>query len=213
MTRTSNARKARTVGINHVALEVDDIDAALEFYGGIFEITLRGRTQHMAFIDMGDQFIALNDERTQAPDTERHFGLVVDDKEAVRRALEDMNVDILPGGGLDFRDFAAGADGLWAVSGADGGGRAPPELLAEPWTQPPNWPQKFMHPVEATAWEAAQMGQADAETLDALIGRLGAAGDPDWLDGDLVGALSALTGERFGYDRDAWRDWLARRQR
>ncbi len=104
MTRTSNARKARTVGINHVALEVDDIDAALEFYGALFEITLRGRTQHMAFIDMGDQFIALSDERTQAPDTERHFGLVVDDKEAVRRALEDMNVDLLPGGGLDFLD-------------------------------------------------------------------------------------------------------------
>ncbi len=104
MTRTSNAGKAGTVGINHVALEVDDIDAALEFYGGIFEITLRGRTQHMAFIDMGDQFIALSDERTQAPDTERHFGLVVDDREAVRRALEDMNVDILPGRGLDFLD-------------------------------------------------------------------------------------------------------------
>ncbi len=158
----------------------------------------------MAFIDMGDQFIALNDERTQSPDTERHFGLVVDDKEADRRALEDMNVDILPGGGLDFRDLAAGADG---------GGRAPPELLAEPWTQPPNWPQKFMHPVEATAWAAATLGQADAETLDALIGRLGAAGDPDWLDGDLVGALSALTGERFGYDRAAWRGWWAQRQR
>ena len=104
MTQTSNARKARTVGINHVALEVDDIDATLEFYGGIFEITLRGRSPHMAFIDMGDQFIALSDERTQAPDTERHFGLVVDDKEAVRRALEDMNVDILPGRGLDFLD-------------------------------------------------------------------------------------------------------------
>ncbi len=104
MTRTSKARKARTVGINHVALEVDDIDATLEFYGGIFEIKLRGRSPHMAFIDMGDQFIALSDERTQAPDTERHFGLVVDDKEAVRRALDDMNVDILPGRGLDFLD-------------------------------------------------------------------------------------------------------------
>ena len=93
-----------------------------------------------------------------------------------------------------------------------GGGRAPPAALAEPWAQPPNRPQKYMHPVEATAWAAAQLGQADAETLDALIDRLGGAGDPGWLDGDLVGALSVLTGERFGYDRAAWRDWWERRE-
>jgi len=94
----------RLVGINHVALEVGDVDAALEFYGRIFELTLRGRGTRMAFIDMGDQFIALAAGRTQPPDSHRHLGLVVDDKEATRRALEEAGADILPGRGLDFRD-------------------------------------------------------------------------------------------------------------
>jgi lactoylglutathione lyase len=94
----------RLVGINHVALEVADVDEALEFYGRIFEFTLRGRGARMAFIDMGDQFIALAAGRTQPPDSHRHFGLVVDDKEATRRALEEAGADILPGRGLDFRD-------------------------------------------------------------------------------------------------------------
>jgi predicted enzyme related to lactoylglutathione lyase len=94
----------RLVGINHIALEVGDVDEALEFYGRIFEFTLRGRGARMAFIDMGDQFIALAAGRTQPPDRHRHFGLVVDDKEATRRALEEAGADILPGGGLDFRD-------------------------------------------------------------------------------------------------------------
>ncbi len=104
MTQGSNSVKARAVGINHIALEVGDIDAALEFYGRIFELSLRGRSANMAFIDMGDQFIALLRKRTQGPDEHRHFGLVVDDRDAVRRALEEMDVEILPGGGLDFRD-------------------------------------------------------------------------------------------------------------
>jgi predicted enzyme related to lactoylglutathione lyase len=94
----------RLVGINHIALEVGDVDEALEFYGRIFEFTLRGRGARMAFIDIGDQFIALAAGRTQPPDSHRHFGLVVDDKEATRRALEEAGADILPGGGLDFRD-------------------------------------------------------------------------------------------------------------
>jgi predicted enzyme related to lactoylglutathione lyase len=94
----------RLVGINHIALEVGDVDEALEFYGRIFEFTLRGRGARMAFIDMGDQFIALAAGRTQPPDSHRHFGLVVDDKEATRRALEEAGADILPGGGLNFRD-------------------------------------------------------------------------------------------------------------
>ncbi|MGH3117133.1 MAG: VOC family protein [Gaiellales bacterium] len=94
----------RLVGINHIALEVGDVDEALEFYGRIFEFTLRGRGTRMAFIDIGDQFIALAAGRTQPPDRHRHFGLVVDDKEATRRALEEAGADILPGGGLDFRD-------------------------------------------------------------------------------------------------------------
>ena len=94
----------RLVGINHIALEVGDVDEALEFYGRIFEFTLRGRGGRMAFIDMGDQFIALAAGRTQPPDSHRHFGLVVDDKEATRRALKEAGADILPGVGLDFRD-------------------------------------------------------------------------------------------------------------
>jgi hypothetical protein len=53
---------------------------------------------------MGDQFIALSAGRTQAPDTHRHLGLVVDDKEATRRALTEAGVELLPGRGLDFRD-------------------------------------------------------------------------------------------------------------
>jgi lactoylglutathione lyase len=98
------AGHVRLVGINHIALEVGDVDEALAFYGRIFELTLRGRGARMAFIDMGDQFIALAAGRTQSPDANRHFGLVVDDKEAARRALEGAGADILPGRGLDFRD-------------------------------------------------------------------------------------------------------------
>jgi lactoylglutathione lyase len=94
----------RLVGINHVALEVGSIDEALEFYGRIFDLQLRGRGGRMAFIDIGDQFIALAEGRTQPPDRHRHFGLVVDDKEATRRALEDAGVEIQPGRGLDFLD-------------------------------------------------------------------------------------------------------------
>jgi lactoylglutathione lyase len=94
----------RLVGINHVALEVGSVDEALEFYGRIFELELRGRAGRMAFIDMGDQFIALAEGRTQPPDRARHFGLVVDDKEATRQALIDAGVEIRPGRGLDFLD-------------------------------------------------------------------------------------------------------------
>ena len=94
----------RLVGINHVALEVGSIDEALEFYGRIFDLELRGRGGRMAFIDIGDQFIALAEGRTQPPDSRRHFGLVVDDKEATRRALEEAGAEIQPGRGLDFVD-------------------------------------------------------------------------------------------------------------
>ncbi len=96
--------RARLVGINHVALEVGDLDAALEFYGGIFAFELRGRTAGMAFVDMGDQFLALAEGRRQPPDDGRHFGLVVDDKQAVRAALQARGVAIAPGRRLDFRD-------------------------------------------------------------------------------------------------------------
>jgi catechol 2,3-dioxygenase-like lactoylglutathione lyase family enzyme len=94
----------RLVGINHVALEVGDLDEALAFYGRIFEIQLRGRTAGMAFIDMGDQFIALSEGRTAGPDEARHFGLVVDDKEAVREAVKAAGIEIVGRRGLNFRD-------------------------------------------------------------------------------------------------------------
>jgi catechol 2,3-dioxygenase-like lactoylglutathione lyase family enzyme len=98
------APRARLVGFNHVALEVGDIEEALEFYGRLFEIKLRGRGRGMAFVDAGDQFIALSEGRTQSPDDHRHIGLVVDDKRAVRRALKELDVEVLPGRGLDFLD-------------------------------------------------------------------------------------------------------------
>jgi len=96
---------ARLVGINHVALEVGDIDAALEFYGRLFGFELRGRVGgHMAFVDAGDQFLALSAPRTQPADDERHFGLVVDDREAVRAALAAQGIANLTRRGLRFRD-------------------------------------------------------------------------------------------------------------
>ncbi|MGH3024297.1 MAG: VOC family protein [Gaiellaceae bacterium] len=96
--------RARLVGMNHVALEVGDIEEALAFYGRIFAFELRGRAGSMAFLDMGDQFLALGEGRRQAADDHRHLGLVVDDKDAVRAALEEAGAEILPGRGLDFRD-------------------------------------------------------------------------------------------------------------
>ncbi|WP_158929418.1 VOC family protein [Acidisphaera sp. S103] len=98
------AKKARAVGFNHVALEVGDIEEALAFYARIFEFRLRGKTEEMAFIDLGDQFLALQRGRRQPPDDGRHFGLVVDDKEAVRQALHEAGVEVVAGPFLDFRD-------------------------------------------------------------------------------------------------------------
>jgi catechol 2,3-dioxygenase-like lactoylglutathione lyase family enzyme len=96
---------ARLVGINHVALEVDDVDEALTWYGRFFDFELRGRAgTRMAFVDMGDQFVAIARGRSQPPDASRHFGLVVDDKEAARRALEEGGVDVSRPPSLDFRD-------------------------------------------------------------------------------------------------------------
>jgi len=98
------AKKARMVGFNHVALEVGDIDAALAFYRRLFDFELRSKTDSMAFIDLGDQFLALQKGRKQPADDGRHFGLVVDDKEAVRTALIEAGVEIVPGPFLDFLD-------------------------------------------------------------------------------------------------------------
>jgi lactoylglutathione lyase len=95
----------RLIGINHVALEVGDVEEALAWYGRFFDFDLRGRIgSSMAFIDMGDQFIALAAGRRQAPDQARHFGLVVDDKEGVRAALEEAGLGVQESGSLDFLD-------------------------------------------------------------------------------------------------------------
>ncbi len=100
----SAATKARAVGFNHIAIEVGEIDAALTFYGRLFEFELRSRSDSMAFIDLGDQFLALQKGRTQSADNGRHFGLVVDNKEAARNALVDAGIEMLPGPFLDFLD-------------------------------------------------------------------------------------------------------------
>jgi lactoylglutathione lyase len=94
--------RARLVGINHVALEVGDLDAALELYGRLFSFELRGRVPGMAFLDMGDQFLALSEGRRAGPDEDRHFGLVVDDRDAVRAALREVGIE--PHGNLRFSD-------------------------------------------------------------------------------------------------------------
>src|ERR1700735_1000098 len=96
---------ARLVGINHVAIEVEDVGEALDWYARFFEFELRGRSgNQMAFIDMGDQFIAVAGGRRQPADEGRHFGLVVDDKESVRAALLEAGIKVQDSGSLDFVD-------------------------------------------------------------------------------------------------------------
>jgi catechol 2,3-dioxygenase-like lactoylglutathione lyase family enzyme len=98
-------RPARLIGINHVALEVGDVDEALDFYGRLFAFELRGRVPGLAFLDMGDQFLALAEGRTQPRDDGRHFGLVVDDLKAVRDSLADAGVEPIESGGGSGFDF------------------------------------------------------------------------------------------------------------
>jgi catechol 2,3-dioxygenase-like lactoylglutathione lyase family enzyme len=98
-----STQKPRAIGVNHVALEVGSIDEALEFYGALFAFRLRSRFETMAFIDLGDQFIALSAGRKQAADDERHFGLVVDDLGRARQCLAAAGVETF-GSGLDFKD-------------------------------------------------------------------------------------------------------------
>ena len=98
------APKARAVGINHVALEVGDIDEALAFYGGFLDFAIARRSENAAFIYFGDQFINFSRGRRQGSDDNRHFGIAVDDKELVRRILAEMGVELLDGRFLDFLD-------------------------------------------------------------------------------------------------------------
>ncbi len=99
-----DAAKPRMVGINHVAIEVGNIDAALAFYGEIFQFTLRGRGEHNAFIDLGDQFIALMQAAGSAMPEQRHFGIVVDDRSSVRARAEAAGAKLVDGPFLDFLD-------------------------------------------------------------------------------------------------------------
>ena len=102
--QSRQSKLARAVGFNHIALEVGDIEQALAFYSRILDFKLRGKHKDTAFIDLGDQFLALQKGPSQPAGSGRHFGLVVDDKEAVRRALAAAGVQILPGPFLDFYD-------------------------------------------------------------------------------------------------------------
>jgi len=92
------------VGINHIALAVGDVDEAVDFYGRIFDLELRGRSGRMAFLDMGDQFLALAEGDDPVADRHRHFGLVVDDRPGVRRRLKEAGIEEEPSRGLRFRD-------------------------------------------------------------------------------------------------------------
>jgi len=100
----SKVKKARMVGFNHIALEVGDVEEALAFYGRLFDFKLRSKSDSMAFIDLGDQFLALQKGRIQSADDGRHFGLVVDSKDTARDALIAAGVQVLPGPFLDFLD-------------------------------------------------------------------------------------------------------------
>ena len=100
---------------------------------------------------------------------------------------------------------------LWILA-QQGGGQVSPSLLAVPWDLPANRPEKYFHPAPAAAWTMAQLGQADTASLAALVARLNFPGDPDWLAGDIVGALTALTEQRFGHDYDAWLSWWVQQQ-
>jgi predicted enzyme related to lactoylglutathione lyase len=102
--KANSAPLPRLVGINHLALEVGDVDEALAFYGKIFQFTLRGKGRGQAFIDMGDQFIALMETKKPHRDNTRHFGLVVDDRSAVRKLAAAAGATMLDGPFLDFLD-------------------------------------------------------------------------------------------------------------
>lgn len=104
MAESRTARRPRLVGMNHVAIEVGDVEAALAFYGRIFDFTLRGRAKGQAFIDMGDQFIALMETSKPVTGGGRHFGVVVDDRSAVRDLAKAAGAEMVPGPFLDFLD-------------------------------------------------------------------------------------------------------------
>ena len=92
---------ARLVGINHVAVQVGDLDEMIAFLGKLVDgLELRGRSGGMAFVDLGDQFIAL--ERSSEPVSAGHYGLVVDDQDEVVRRAREAGARMI--GGHDFLD-------------------------------------------------------------------------------------------------------------
>ena len=102
----SDSRKPRLIGINHVAIEVGDIDEALAWYGQLFDFTLRGKGERNAFIDMGDQFINLTrvpDHRVEGVER-RHIGFVVDDRSTMKARAEAIGATMVEGPFLDFLD-------------------------------------------------------------------------------------------------------------
>lgn len=104
MTQRKQGQKAKAVGINHIALEVGNIEKALAFYGEFLEFEIDSQNENAAFIYFGDQFINFSVGRRQGADDERHFGIAVDDKEAARAKLQEMGVEILDSRFLDFLD-------------------------------------------------------------------------------------------------------------
>lgn len=104
MADSKQTRRPRLVGMNYVAIEVGDVEAALAFYGKIFDFTLRGKGKGQAFIDMGDQFIALMEVANSQTGGGRHFGVVVDDRSAVRDLAKAAGAEMVPGPFLDFLD-------------------------------------------------------------------------------------------------------------
>ena len=103
-TTQTDGGKPRLVGINHIAIEVGDIEQALDFYGKIFDFTLRAKRPGNAFIELGDQFINMMQVTEPHEDRRRHFGLVVDDRSSVRARVEAAGGKLVPGPFLDFLD-------------------------------------------------------------------------------------------------------------
>ena len=91
-----------------------------------------------------------------------------------------------------------------------GKGQVPTELLHVEWSEVSNRSEKYFSPLPGAAWVLGELGAADESTVAALIGQLGKA--PDFVDGDLVGALTLTTGQSHGYDLPAWKRWWAARQ-
>lgn len=148
----------------------------------------------------------------------RFAPLALSDDPAIGRALGEMLGGPFPDSDATMfgsRRFPAPKMARWYILWAmahNGHGRVPPALIAAPWEAPQNGAEKYFESAPAAAWAAAELGQNDDETLSALIARLDRAGDPGWLKGDIIGALTVLTDQRFAYDIAAWKRWWRERR-